>query len=120
MPTRSLLLVVPAAALALAGCSVAQRIASGPHLVYRDANGAPTMQVDYPSTEMCRRVEEVAARNARCQEHSEADKLHAGATLWYNPPNIDVQAYYTDLASCEKANSRMARGVHLRQHCAAR
>jgi hypothetical protein len=114
---RSSVLVLAAAALALAGCSVVQRLTPGPHLVYRDPGGTPTMQVDYPSTDMCRRVEEIAARNAKCQEHSEADRLHARATLWYNPPNIDVQAWYTDVASCEKANSRMARGVHLRKGC---
>lgn len=120
MPTRSPLILMAAATLALAGCSVVQRIAAGPHLIYRDSAGTPTMQVDYPSTDMCKRVEEVAAKNAKCQEHSEADKLHAQATLWYNPPNIDVVAYYTDVASCEKANSRMARGVHLKQHCTAK
>ena len=120
MPTRSPLFLAAAAALALAGCSVVQRIAPGPHLVYRDPGGTPTMQVDYPSTDLCKRVEEVAAKNARCQEHSEADKLHAQATLWYNPPNIDVTAFYTDVASCEQANSRMARGVHLKKHCAAK
>ena len=119
MPTRLPLFALAAATFALGGCSLVQRMAAGPHLVYRDANGAPTMQVDYPSTDMCRRVEEVAAHNAKCQEHSEAARLHAHATLWYNPPNLDVQAHYTDLASCEKANSRMARGVHLKKPCSA-
>jgi hypothetical protein len=109
-----------AAALALGGCSLLQRTASGPHLVYRDASGTPTMQIDYPGADLCRRVEEVAARNARCQARSDADRLHAHATLWYNPPDIEVEAHYTDLASCEKANSRMARGVHLKKGCSAK
>jgi hypothetical protein len=120
VPTRSSILVLLAAAAALAGCSLVQRIEPGPHLVYRDASGAPTMQIDYPSTDMCKRVEEVAAKNAKCQAHSEADKLHAQATLWYNPPNIDIAAYYADVAGCEKANSRMARGVHLKEGCSAK
>jgi hypothetical protein len=119
MPSRSLPLVL-AAAFALAGCSLVQRLPAGPHLVYRDANGAPTMQIDYPTTDLCRRVEEVASRGAKCQQKSEADQLHAHATLWYNPPDIDVEAHYTDLAGCEKANSRMARGVHLKKPCSAK
>jgi hypothetical protein len=120
VPTRSSFLVLACAAAALGGCSLVQRIEPGPHLVYRDASGAPTMQIDYPGTDMCKRVEEVAAKNAKCQAHSEADKLHAQATLWYNPPNIDIAAYYADVAGCEKANSRMARGVHLKKACTAK
>lgn len=119
MPTR-LILLAPALALALAGCSALRQAASGPHLVYRDANGAPTMQVDYPTKEMCLRIEAVAAHNAKCQARSEAERLQARATLWYNPPDLEVQAYYADLAACRKANSRMAQGVHLRHACAAR
>ena len=119
MPTRFVLLV-PALALALAGCSALHQVAAGPHLVYRDTAGAPTMQVDYPTKEMCLRVEEVAARNAKCQQQSEADRLRAHATLWYNPPDMEVQAWYADLAGCQKANSRMAQGVHLRHPCSAK
>lgn len=113
-------LAAAAATMALAGCSVVQRTAPGPYLVYRDPGGAPTMQIDYPDQAMCLRVEEVAAKNAKCQQKSEADRLHARATLWYNPPNLAIQAHYSDVASCEKANSRMARGVHLQQPCAAK
>jgi hypothetical protein len=122
MPPRStpFIILLALAALALGGCTAVQRVAAGPHLVYRDASGTPTMQIDYPSADMCRRVEEVAAHNAKCQANSEAAQLHARAVLWYNPPNIEVEAHYTDLTGCEKANSRMARGVHLQKPCAAK
>jgi hypothetical protein len=119
MPTR-FILFLPALALALAGCSALHRAAAGPHLVYRDTAGAPIMQIDYPTKEMCLRVEEVAARNAKCQEQSESGRLPARATLWYNPPDMEVQAHYTDLAGCQKANSRMAHGVHLRHPCSTK
>jgi hypothetical protein len=119
MPTRFILLV-PALTLLLTGCSALHHAAAGPHLVYRDTTGAPTMQVDYPTKELCLRVEEVAARNAKCQEQSEAGRLHARATLWYNPPDMEVQAFYADLPACQKANSRMAQGVHLRHPCSSK
>lgn len=117
MSTRFTFLLIGGAALALAGCAAVEQRIAGPHLVYRDAAGQPTMQIDYPTKEMCLRVEEVAAKNAKCQVHSEAEKLHARAVLWYNPPDMEVQAFYPDVASCKHANSRMARGVHLQQPC---
>jgi len=120
MPRPFTFVLGAAATLALAGCSLVEQRVPGPHLVYRDASGAPTMQVDYPTKEMCLRVEEVAAKNAKCQLISEAGKLHARAVLWYNPPDMEVEAYYTDVASCQHANSRMARCVHLQKPCASR
>jgi hypothetical protein len=111
------LLVV--ATLILAGCA-SRSPASGKHLVYRDASGTPTMQIDYPSDQFCRRVESIAARNARCQTQSADKQLQARATLRYNPPDILVEAHYANLARCEKANSTMAQGVELVKSCAAK
>jgi hypothetical protein len=112
------LLVV--ATLISAGCASRSPAASGKHLVYRDASGTPTMQIDYPSDQFCRRVESIAARNARCQTQSADKQLQARATLRYNPPDMLVEAHYANLARCEKANSTMAQGVELVKSCAAK
>lgn len=119
MATRPQFILIAAGALALAGCATQPAPAGGTHLVYRDGNGTPTMQVDYASKDMCHRVEAISEGAARCEAVSQAAHLHARATLWYNPGDFKVQAYYTDVASCEHVNSRMARGVHLEQPCSA-
>lgn len=112
--------LVPVAALLLAGCANQPQISWGKHLVYRDAQGAAVMQIDYPSEDFCRRVESVAARNAKCEPASAAQALRAQATLWYNPPDLQVLAHYQDVAACQKANSQMASGVHLEKPCTAK
>jgi len=117
---RTLPCLILSCALALAGCASQPKPSWGKHLVYRNAAGAPTMQIDYPSESFCRQVESVAAANAKCEPESAAEVLRARATLWYNPPDLQVPAHYLDLASCQQANSRMAAGVHLEQPCAAK
>ena len=104
----------------LAGCVSMQPGGVGKHLVYRDASGAPTLQIDYPSESFCRRVEAVASGNVRCEPKSVDAQLHAQATLHYNPPDMDVLGHYADLASCQRANSRMAQGVKLLKACAVK
>lgn len=111
--------ILLAAALA-GGCANQGKVSWGKHLVYRDSGGAPLMQIDYPSESFCRRVESVAAANAKCEPASAATALRAQATLWYNPPDMQVLAHYQDLAACQKANSQMAAGVHLEQPCTAK
>lgn len=119
MATRPHFILIAAGVLALAGCATGHAPAAGTHLVYRDSKGTPTMQVDYASSDMCHRVEAISEGAARCEDVSQAAHLHARATLWYNPGDFTVQAYYTDVASCERVNSRMAPGVHLEHPCSA-
>jgi hypothetical protein len=104
----------------IAGCVSMQTGGGGKHLVYRDAKGAPTLQIDYPTESFCRRVEAIASGNVRCEKTSAEDQLHARATLHYNPPSMDVLGHYPDVAACEKANSRMAQGVQLAKPCSAK
>src|SRR4051812_44366127 len=73
------------AAMALGGCAT-----QNSHLVYRDAKGAPSMQVDYPNAGFCTQVEAVAAGNVKCEGQSAAASLAATATLYYDPPGLDV------------------------------
>ena len=105
-------------ALLSAGCANAPSGAGGSHLVYRDAGGSPTMQIDYPSAEFCRKVQAIASRTARCESQSAAGDLSARATLLYNPPGLEVEAHYPDVARCRTANSTMAQGVQLAVPCA--
>ena len=113
--------ILTVAALAfVTGCVSMQTGGVGKHLVYRDAKGAPTLQIDYPTESFCRRVEAVASGNVRCEPQSAEAQLHARATLHYDPPSMDVLGHYPDVASCEKANSRMAQGVKLAKPCAAK
>jgi hypothetical protein len=117
MPSLSSLLAL--SILLLAGCA-AQPSAAGRHLVYRDASGTPTMQIDYPSAEFCRKVEAIASRNARCQTHSEDKQLHVRATLRYDPPGMLVEGHYPDVSRCRSANSTMAPGVEIVNACSAK
>jgi hypothetical protein len=107
-------------ALVLAGCASRAPATAGKHLVYRDPSGMPTMQIDYPSGDFCRKVEAIASRNARCQAQSADNQLQARATLRYNPPDMLIEAHYADVARCEKANSRMAQGVELVNPCSSK
>jgi len=104
----------------LAACASRPASEAGKHLVYRDASGKPTMQIDYPSAEFCQRVATAARRDSRCEAKSAENQLHARATLRYNPGDMLVEGHYPDLASCQKANSAMARGVELARPCTAK
>ena len=106
--------------IALAGCATQPPVTAGKFLVYRDAGGAPTLQIDYPSEAFCRQVQAVASRNERCQAQSAEAQLHARATLRYSPPGMLVEGHYPDLASCQTANSKMAPGVELATPCSAK
>jgi hypothetical protein len=103
----------------LCACAAQPPTAAGKHLVYRDSGGTPTLQVDYPSADFCRKVEAIASRNARCQSESAANQLHARATLRYDPPGMLVEGHYPDVARCQSANSKMAPGVELVNPCSA-
>lgn len=107
-------------ALWLAGCANGIPTSPGNHLVYRDTSGSPTMQIDYPSADFCRKVAAVASRSARCESQSVASTLGARATLMYNPPGLEVEAHYPDVPRCRSANSTMAEGVLLATPCAAK
>lgn len=120
MPLKSSLVVIAVMGV-LAGCATpSQPVKGGKHLVYRDAGGKPTLQIDYPSEDFCRKVEAIASRNARCEVESAGGQLPARATLRYNPPGLLVQGHYANLAECEKANSAMSQGVELAQPCASK
>jgi hypothetical protein len=108
------------ASTVIAGCASQLRepVGNGKHLVYRDANGAPTMQIDYPTEEFCRKVEAVARRPSRCEPNSLGGQLQARATLRYDPPGVQVEAHYPDVARCQRANASMAQGVELINPCA--
>jgi hypothetical protein len=116
-PMTAMLIV---STLLLGACASQPTAEEGKHLVYRDASGKPTMQIDYPSTEFCRRVKAIARRDSRCEAISADSQLHARATLRYNPGDMLVEGHYPDVASCEKANSTMARGVELAKPCTAK
>lgn len=120
MPSITSLIVL--SALVLTGCASASRApaGAGKYLVYRDAAGAPTMQVDYPTDEFCRKVEAIARRDSRCEAGSAGSRLHATATLRYDPPGMLVEAHYPDVERCQTANSRMAPGVELVKPCSAK
>lgn len=107
-------------ALVVAGCASPRPAGSGKYLVYRDPAGMPTMQIDYPTDEFCRKVEAVARRDSRCEASSASGRLQASATLRYDPPGMLVEAHYPDVARCQTANSRMAPGVELVKPCAAK
>lgn len=115
-PTPSLLLSL----LVLAGCASQPAATAVKHLVYRDDGGTPTMQIDYPSEDFCRKVEAIASRNARCQAKSAESRLHARATLRYNPPGMLVEGHYPDVARCQAATARTAPGVELVNPCTAK
>ena len=116
MHNRILAALLVTAATAVTGCATQKNT----HLVYRDATGAPSMQVDYPNAGFCTQVEAVAAGNVKCEGVSAASNLAATATLYYDPPGLDVVAHYPNLQTCEKANSRMAMGVKLMKRCATK
>lgn len=116
-PSSSLLLL---SMLVLGGCASQPAATAGKHLVYRDASGTPTMQIDYPSEDVCRKVEAIASRNARCQAKSAESQLLARATLRYNPPGMLVEGHYPDVARCQAATAKTAQGVELVNPCTAK
>lgn len=103
--------------LVLSGCASQPAATPGKHLVYRDGNGEPTMQIDYPSEDFCRQVEAIARRPSKCEAKSSSGKLLARATLRYDPPGMLVEGHYPDLARCQAATARTAMGVKLVSPC---
>lgn len=106
--------------LVLGGCASQPPTESGKHLVYRDDKGTPTMQIDYPTEDFCRKVEAIARGNVRCQAKSADSQLHARATLRYDPPGMLVEGHYPDVARCETATAKTAMGVKLVSPCLAK
>jgi hypothetical protein len=115
MKTTSAIFIL--SAIVLGGCA-SQPTTSGKHLVYRDGSGAVVRQFDYPSDDFCRRVEAVAG-GARCQPQPAADKMHAQATLRYNPPGMLVHAHYADMARCRTETAQLGAGVEVINACSA-
>ncbi|MEJ8837338.1 hypothetical protein [Ramlibacter sp. AN1133] len=110
------------AAVLLAGCASQDPLykgvaaGTGKHLVYRDTAGKVIRQFDYPDDAICRRVETLAGRTARCQE-TPASGFQARATLRYNPPGMLVQGHYADMARCRADTGVMSAGVELINPC---
>ena len=115
-------LSVAAAVVVLAGCASQDPLykgvsaGSGKHLVYRDTAGNVIRQFDYPDDAICRRVETLAGRTARCQD-APASGFQARATLRYNPPGMLVQGHYADMARCRADTGTMSPGVELINPC---
>lgn len=112
------------AAVVLAGCASQDPLykgvaaGTGKHLVYRDSTGNVIRQFDYPDDAICRRVETLAGRSARCQD-APASGFRASATLRYNPPGMLVQGHYADMARCRADTGTMSAGVELINPCTA-
>ena len=104
-------------ALVVAGCASNGPTTTGKHLVYRDASGAPEMQIDYPNEDLCHQVEAVTRKNAKCQKDPSDSQLMARATLRYDPPGMLIEGHYRDMARCQAANSSMAKGVQVVNPC---
>lgn len=107
--------IIAAAAAVLAGCATTSAPA-GKYLVYRDAAGNITRQFDYPSNDLCGRVQRIAG-GAKCQADSLSAGLKAQATLRYSPPGLLVQAYYPDMGRCQADTRQLAAGVEVVNAC---
>jgi hypothetical protein len=119
MSLTRVLIAAGAAALA-AGCVSMPMGVPGKYLVYRDTNGNMIRQFDYPSEDICRKVEAVAWNSARCQPESLANQMQARATLRYAPPGILVQGHYPDVTRCQNDTRSLAAGVQLIDPCVAK
>ena len=121
MPSMSRLFLLVAPVAMLGACSTptipGDPTVPGKHLVYRDTSGTAIRQFDYPSEDICRRVEAVAGRSARCQPSSLGSTMQAKATLRYNPPGILVEGHYPDLGRCQVDTRTLADGVQLINPC---
>lgn len=126
MPSSSRLLLPLAVAAIAAGCASTapfvpgENTVPGKFLVYRDTNGNVLRQFDYPSEDICRRVEAVAGRSARCQPESIGHTMQAKAMLRYNPPGIMVPGHYLDVSRCQTDTRSMGPGVELVESCAVK
>lgn len=116
------LTILATATVVVMGCASQATVpaSSGKHLVYRDSGGKPLRQFDYPSEDVCRRVEAAAGKQARCQPESAGAQLQAQATLRYNPPGLLVQGHYLDLAHCRTQTESLATGVQVVNPCSAK
>ena len=126
MSSLSRLLLVLSATGVFAGCaSMAPQVPGentvpGKFLVYRDTSGNVLRQFDYPSEDICRRVEAVAGRSARCQPESIGHTMQAKAMLRYNPPGIPVPGHYLDVSRCQTDTKALGAGVELVESCATK
>ena len=68
--------------------------------MYRDTEGKPIRQFDYPSDDICRKVQAVAGSQARCTNDSVSDTMKAQAVLRYVPPGITVPSHYANMNRC--------------------
>ena len=117
MPNLVHLSLMSAAALALAGCASMPVPSAGKHLVYRDTAGNPVRQFDYPSDDICKRVQAVAGSAARCTNDSISTQMQAKATLRYNPPGLLVEGHYANLERCQTDTKSLGAGVELINPC---
>lgn len=108
--------LLSAAAAILAGCATQPSGPPGKHLVYRDSSGNVVRQFDYPDDALCRRVEAMAGRSARCQAEP-ATGFQAQATLRYTPPGVLVQGHYANMERCRSDTNVMSPGVQLVEGC---
>lgn len=113
------LLSLAAAAAVLAGCATQPSGPPGKYLVYRDGTGKLVRQFDYPSEDLCAKVEKISG-GAKCQPESASTGMGAQATLRYSPPGTLVQAYYADMARCQTDTRQLGAGVELVNGCATR
>lgn len=104
-------------AIALAGCASMQTQPPGKHLVYRDSEGKPIRQFDYPSDDICRKVQAVAGRQAQCTTESISATMQAQAVLRYVPPGIDVPSHYANMNRCAVDTRELGAGVQLVAPC---
>lgn len=115
MNSRSTFLV--SAVVILSGCASMQVQPPGSHLVYRDTEGKAVRQFDYPSDDICRKVQAVAGSSARCTTESISSTLQAQATLRYVPPGITVPSHYSNMNRCMVDTRELGPGVQLVNAC---
>ena len=108
----------------LAGCATTQTPeAPGRFMAVRDLSGKLLMQFDYPTDDLCARTSRAmrgTIYQAGCSGASAADSLKARATLRYNPPGVQVEGHYVDLAACRTQISQPSAGVDVLQTCSAK
>ena len=108
----------------LAGCATTQTPeAPGRFMAVRDLSGKLLMQFDYPTDDLCARTSRAmrgTIYQAGCSGASAANSLQARATLRYNPPGVQVEGHYVDLAACRTQISQPSAGVDVMQTCSTK